>query len=138
MIDASKMAGSDSFITKFKNGYNHILSKWFFDGTEISGGQWQRVALARSFYRDANILILDEPTSAIDPKGEYEVFQTINKTQQRKTTIIISHRFSTVRNADHIYVIDQGTILEHGSHDELIENKSIYATMFEMQAQGYR
>lgn len=138
MMDASKMAGSDSFITKFKNGYSHILSKWFFDGTEISGGQWQRVALARSFYRDANILILDEPTSAIDPKGEYEIFHTINKTQQGKTTIIISHRFSTVRNADHIYVIDNGAILEHGSHEQLLSQNGVYATMFEMQAEGYR
>lgn len=137
--EASKQAGAHDFILKQKKKYKQILSKWFSDGTDLSGGQWQRIGLARAFFRKANVLILDEPTSAIDAKGEYEIFEKIAKYQKSKTTIIISHRFSTVRKADKIYVIDKGKILEKGTHEELmLKHKGKYKKMFELQAAGYK
>jgi ABC-type multidrug transport system fused ATPase/permease subunit len=137
--DAAKKAGAHGFVSKYKKKYDQILNKEFKNGIKPSGGQWQRVALARAFYRNANILILDEPTSAIDAKGEFEIFQEINKFQKEKTTIIISHRFSTVRNADKIYVIEEGKIIESGSHLYLMKiEKGKYKEMFEIQAEGYK
>jgi len=139
MLSSSKDAGADGFIQDYKNKYKQLLSKAFKGGIEPSGGQWQRIALARAFYRNANILILDEPTSAIDAKGEYEIFKKISEVQEKKTTIIISHRFSTVRNADKIYVVDGGKIIESGTHEELMKIKNgNYKYMFELQAEGYR
>jgi len=139
VVEAAKMAGADEFIGKLKRKYKQILSKWFTKGTELSGGQWQRVALARAFFRNANVLVLDEPTSAIDAKGEYEIFKKLENYQKEKTTIIISHRFSTVRKADKIYVIEKGKIIEQGSHEELMKkSRGRYKKMFELQAQGYR
>jgi ATP-binding cassette subfamily B protein len=120
------------------NGLQQLLTNNFEAGVDLSGGQWQRVALARAFYRNAPILVLDEPTSAIDAKGEYEIFQQISKTQVDKTTIIISHRFSTVRNANHIIVFDKGSVLESGSHEELMRQTGQYHKLFELQAEGYR
>lgn len=133
-----QQAGASEFIESYDKKYETVLSKAYDGGTEPSGGQWQRIALARAFYRNANVLILDEPTSAIDAKGEYEIFKEIEKTQENKTTIIISHRFSTVRNADKIYVIEHGKIIEHGTHDCLLEKGGLYKKMFEMQAEGYK
>lgn len=139
MLKASKMAGADPFIEQYAQKYDQILDRSFKEGIEPSGGQWQRIALGRAFFRNADILVLDEPTSAIDARGEYEIFQQIAKTQERKTTIIISHRFSTVRNADHIYVMDNGRLIESGSHDQLVKIKDgHYRELFEMQAEGYR
>jgi ABC-type multidrug transport system fused ATPase/permease subunit len=139
VIESSQKAGSHSFVQKYKKKYGQMLHKSFKNGVEPSGGQWQRIALARAFFRNANILILDEPTSAIDAKGEYEIFEKINKEQEKKTTIIISHRFSTVRNADKIYVIEHGKIIEEGAHEELMEiNAGKYKEMFELQAEGYK
>ncbi len=139
IIQSSKAAGADSFVMSFKHKYDQILSKWFNKGVDLSGGQWQRIALARAFYRDANILILDEPTSAVDAKGEYEIFEKISKVQKEKTMIIISHRFNTVKKANSIYVIDKGQIIESGSHEELMQLKNgKYKEMFELQAEGYR
>lgn len=135
---AAKEAGAHDFITQLKDGYDTVLTKSYRDGVDLSGGQWQKIALARAFLRNANILILDEPTSAIDAKAEYEIFKRINETQKDKTTIIISHRFSTVRNADKIYVIDEGKIIESGSHEQLMKNQGMYHELFESQAQGYR
>ncbi|MEX0748630.1 MAG: ABC transporter ATP-binding protein [Candidatus Saccharimonadales bacterium] len=135
---ASEKAGAHAYIDKLPHKYDTVLTKVFDDGTDLSGGEWQRVALARAFFRDANILILDEPTSAVDAKAEYEIFERINATQKEKTTIIISHRFSTVRNADKIYVIDDGKIVEAGSHEELMKQSGMYHELFETQAQGYR
>lgn len=132
-------ASADVFIEELPHKYDQMLGKWYDEGEELSGGQWQRVALARAFYRDANILILDEPTSAMDAKAEYDIFQKIARVQKEKTTIIISHRFSTVRNADKIYVIDKGKIMEQGSHTELMKlEKGKYKEMFELQAEGYK
>lgn len=137
--EKAKQSGAHDFVSEYKNKYEQLLSKEFKKGIEPSGGQWQRIALARAFYRNSNILILDEPTSAIDAKGEYEIFKEIEKVQKEKTTIIISHRFSTVRNADKIYVIEQGKIIEEGSHEDLMQlPKGQYKHMFDLQAEGYR
>ncbi|NTV31120.1 ABC transporter ATP-binding protein [candidate division WWE3 bacterium] len=135
---AAKSAGADSFIQKFPHTYNQMLGSHFIHGIDVSGGQWQRIALARAYYRKANILILDEPTSAIDAKGEYEIFEKISKMQKDKTTIIISHRFSTVRMADKIYVVDKGKIIEQGDHRQLMAIKNgTYHSLFTTQAKGY-
>jgi len=129
----------DSIVASLPFGLETVLDSSFKKGTEPSGGQWQRVALARAFYRDANILVLDEPTAAIDAKAEYDIFNNIFKHQAQKSTIIISHRFSTVRRADRIIVLEKGKIVEEGSHTELMKHTSgLYKEMFEKQAEGYR
>lgn len=134
-----KQAGAEEFVEEYKKKYDQMLDKSFKNGIEPSGGQWQRIALARAFFRDANILVLDEPTSAIDAKGEYEIFKKIAQAQEKKTTIIISHRFSTVKKADKIYVIDDGKITEQGTHIDLMQiEKGKYKEMFELQAEGYK
>ncbi len=135
---AVEQAGGDNFRSGLANGLDQILTNAFKGGVDLSGGQWQRVALARAFYRDAPILVLDEPTSAIDAKGEYEIFQQIKRVQASKTTIIISHRFSTVRNAHRIIVLEKGRVTESGSHDELMKLAGRYRELFELQAAGYR
>jgi ATP-binding cassette subfamily B protein len=135
---AAEGAGADAFIREYPQRYDQILNRAFKNGIEPSGGQWQRIALARAFYRNANVLILDEPTSAIDAKGEFEVFERIAATQKHKTTIIISHRFSTVRNAHKIVVLENGTITESGGHEELVALGGRYSELFELQAAGYR
>ncbi|MCR5572777.1 MAG: ABC transporter ATP-binding protein/permease [Candidatus Saccharibacteria bacterium] len=132
-------AGLDDLVAKYKNGLNQILSKDIDadNAANLSGGQWQRLGIARAFFRSPNILILDEPTSSVDAKSEYEIFRNIIKKQENKTTIIISHRFSTVRKAERIIVLDAGQIKEQGTHDELVKQNGIYKEMFELQAEGY-
>jgi ATP-binding cassette subfamily B protein len=115
-----------------------MLGKVFAEGAELSSGQWQKVALARAFYRNSPVLILDEPTASIDAKAESEIFDHVGKLTQDKTVFIISHRFSTVRNADKIYVLNKGKIKESGTHDELMKQKGIYAELFHLQAKGYK
>ena len=124
---------------RYDKGLDQILSKDFDEKStaDLSGGQWQRLSIARAFFRSPNVLLLDEPTAAIDAKSEYEIFQNIVQSQQGKSTIIISHRFSTVRKADSIIVLSQGRIVESGTHDELIAQKGLYKEMFELQAEGY-
>ncbi len=139
---AAKMSGADEVINEFENKYEQILSKRFTGGTEPSVGQWQKIALARAFYKDAPILILDEPTSAIDPKSEYEIFNNIFDSEKEvnakdKSIIIISHRFSTVRNASKIIVIDKGEMIEQGSHEELMKLDGVYKETYEIQKKGY-
>ena len=136
--DAIVKSGADKFMETLPLGRNQILGKMFDKGIDLSGGQWQKLALARAFYRNAPILILDEPTSAIDAKAEYEIFQKVGELQKDKTVIIISHRFSTVRNADRILVLDGGHIIEEGNHKELMEKKGLYEELFTLQAQGYK
>lgn len=133
-------AHMEQLYKKLPHGYDQILSKHFDEknGTDLSGGEWQRVALARNFFRDTGLLILDEPTAAVDAKAEYQIFKQIAETQKHKTTIIISHRFSTVRKAQTIYVIENGQIIERGTHRDLMEQKGVYREMFELQAEGYR
>ena len=139
VLEAAKQADADAFIRKYPKEYEQVLEVGFSDGVEPSGGQWQRIALARALFRDAGILILDEPTAAIDTKSEYAIFKTLEKHSKGKTTIVISHRFSTVRTAKNIYVIEHGKLLENGTHAELMKIKDgLYREMFEKQAEGYR
>ena len=125
------------FIDKLPDGYNQILGREFDDGEEVSGGQWQKLAIARAFYEQAPLLILDEPTSAIDAEAEMEIFTNLQKIYRAKTLLLVSHRFSTVRNAKRIYVIEDGRISEAGSHQELLDRDGKYASMFRAQAKGY-
>jgi len=136
--DAIEKAGADSYLKDLPKGIDQIVGKTFEEGVDLSGGQWQKLALARAFFRDAPILILDEPTSAIDAKAEYEIFQKVGELQKDKTVIIISHRFSTVRNADRILVLEGGKIIEEGDHKTLMKKDGLYAELFNIQAQGYK
>jgi ATP-binding cassette subfamily B protein len=115
-----------------------MLGKWLEDGEELSIGQWQKVALARAFLRTAPLVILDEPTSALDAQAEFEVFDRFRQLVKDRTSIIISHRFSTVRKADRIFVFEHGRIIEEGDHDALMTAGGKYAELFEVQAQYYR
>ncbi len=135
---AASKSGANTVITKLPSGYETMLGRWFKDGLQLSGGEWQKVALARAFMRDAPILILDEPTSSLDARAEYEIFTKFRLLTEGKTAVFISHRFSTVRLADRIFVIEQGTIKECGSHNELIALGGRYAELFNLQAEAYR
>jgi len=136
--DAASLSLADSVIETLEKGYEQELGKRFRSGTELSGGQWQKIALARAYMSKAPVIILDEPTSALDAEAEYDVFQRFMGLTEGKTSIIISHRFSTVRMADRILVLEKGKILERGSHEELMENKQLYYKLFDLQAEGYR
>lgn len=136
--EAADFGGVSELIEKYKHGWDTVLDSSFKKGVEPSGGQWQRIALARAFYRQANILILDEPTSAIDAKAEYDIFNKIFEHYKSKTTLIVSHRFSTVRRADRIIVLEKGKIIEQGSHQDLMKQKGQYHSLFTKQAEGYR
>lgn len=138
IMAAARRAGADEVIRALPQGYETILGKRFAAGEELSVGEWQKVALARAFMRDAQIIVLDEPTSSMDAKAEYEAFQNFHQLVRGRTAILISHRFSTVRMADRIYVLEQGHVSESGSHDELLRQKGTYARLFEMQAHHYR
>lgn len=117
--------------------YNQFLGRWFHGGVELSGGQWQKVAIARAIYRSAPVLIMDEPTASIDADAEWEIFQNINKLYKDKNLIFISHRFSTVRGADCIFVMKDGQLVEQGKHKELMDKKGLYAEYFTLQKRGY-
>lgn len=125
-------------VAEMQEGFSQQLGKRFKQGKDLSGGQWQKVALARAYMKDAKVLILDEPTSALDAKAEYEVFERFMKLTKNKTSIIISHRFSTVRMADRIIVLKAGNIQEEGKHEILLQNNNLYAELFKLQASGYR
>jgi len=135
--EASKKSLADTVIEHLPEQYEQFLGKRFKDGVELSGGQWQKVALARAYMRDAQLLILDEPTSALDARAEHEVFQRFTELITGKTAVLISHRFSTVRMADCILFLEHGQMLEYGSHEALIAKQGKYAELFHLQAQGY-
>ncbi len=137
--EAADKGMADSFIQNLPETYNTQLGTWFNQGKELSGGQWQKIALSRAFMRTkADILILDEPTAAIDARAEAEIFSHFRELTSDKISIIISHRFSTVRMADHIIVLENGEISEQGNHQELIALNGHYATLFNLQAKGYQ
>jgi ATP-binding cassette subfamily B protein len=137
--EAADLATATPFVDEFPAGFETQLGKWFKDGRELSGGQWQKIALARAFMREkADILVLDEPTAAMDARAEAEIFEQFRELARGRIVILISHRFSTVRRADQILVIQHGEILERGSHDELMAQNGHYAQLFLLQARGYR
>ncbi|MBA3645669.1 MAG: ABC transporter ATP-binding protein [Gemmatimonadaceae bacterium] len=127
-----------SLLPRFANGYQQMLGKRFDEGVDLSGGEWQKIALARAYMRDAQVLILDEPTAALDARAEYEVFLRFSELVAGRMAVLISHRFSTVRMADRIIVLRHGKVEESGSHEELIAGKGLYEELFSMQAAGYR
>ena len=136
---AAEKGGAVGVVQKLKGGYDAMLGGWFEEGQELSGGQWQKLALARAFMREgAEVLILDEPSAAIDARAEAELFERLRTLAADKIAFLISHRFSTVRMADRIAVLDQGRIVELGSHDELVARGGLYAQLFALQARGYR
>jgi ATP-binding cassette subfamily B protein len=137
--EAAAKGRADAFIEQLPQGYGTQLGKWFRDGRELSGGQWQKVALSRAFMRTrADVLVLDEPTAAMDAQAEAEVFEHFRQLAKERITILISHRFSTVRMADQIAVIDHGRLVELGRHDALMQQAGRYAELFSLQARGYR
>jgi ATP-binding cassette, subfamily B, bacterial len=138
VVSAAKRSGAHEVIQHLPHGYNTILGKLFDGGEELSIGQWQKVALARAFLRNSQVIVLDEPTSAMDPKAEYEVFKRFRELIQDQAAILITHRLSTVKMADRIYVMEQGKIVESGCHDKLMDKQGLYANLFETQARNYR
>lgn len=136
--DAAIRSLANQVIEEMEEGLDQQLGRRFSKGQELSGGQWQKIALARAYMKDADIMVLDEPTSALDAQAEYDVFKRFIGLTEGKTSIIISHRFSTVRMADRILVLKDGIVLELGTHEELMENPKLYAELFKLQAAGYQ
>jgi ATP-binding cassette subfamily B protein len=135
---AARQAGADTFLERLPAGYETLLGKEFTGGYDLSLGQWQRIALARAFFREAELLVLDEPTASLDARSENELYEYVQALAQGRSVLLISHRFSTVRSADRIYVLHDGQIVEEGSHDELVAQGGRYAELFELQAAAYR
>ena len=136
--DAARLGRADEVIARLPRGYDQTVGRKFHGGVELSGGEWQKVALARAYMRDAALLILDEPTAALDARAEFEVFERFRGLSAGRTAVLISHRFSSVRMADHIVVIEGGKVVEQGTHTGLLAFRGRYAELFELQAAGYR
>jgi len=135
---SAELSLADVLANKLPDKYDQMLGKRFYQGVELSGGEWQKVALARAYMKDTQLLILDEPTASLDARAEYEVFQRFAQLTKGKSAVLISHRFSTVRMADRILVLDKGELVELGSHEELLQKGGRYAELFDLQAMGYR
>lgn len=137
IIEAAQLSLADEVIESLPKKYEQMIGRRFDDGVDLSGGQWQKIALGRAYMRDAQVIILDEPTAALDARAEHEVFLRFSELTKGKTSVLISHRFSTVRMADRILVLHEGQLEESGSHEELLENNGKYAELFKLQARGY-
>ena len=135
--DAAVQAGADEFLARLPSGYDSRLGRQFADGQDLSIGQWQRLALARAFFRGGGFLVLDEPTASLDPKAEYALFKQMRDLWQGRSVLLVSHRFSSVRSADRIYVLRDGRVIEQGSHSELMAEEGHYAELFSLQAAAY-
>ena len=138
ILSAAEQSLADKVAQRLPGNFDQMLGRRFNQGVDLSGGEWQKVALARAYMRDAQFLILDEPTAALDARAEFEVFKRFSDLTKGKTAVLISHRFSTVRMADRILVLNKGEMLEIGSHEELIRKGGQYAELFQLQAAGYR
>jgi ATP-binding cassette subfamily B protein len=138
IAEAANKSGASAVIEGLPEGYDTVLGKWFDGGVNLSGGEWQKVALGRAFMRAAQILILDEPSAALDARAEHELFLRLRELAEGRTAIFISHRFSTVRQADRILVFEHGSLIEQGSHEELLARGGRYAELFNLQAASYR
>jgi ATP-binding cassette subfamily B protein len=136
--EAGRRSLADSVAARLSQGYDHMLGRRFDGGVELSGGEWQKVALGRAYMRDAQVLILDEPTAALDARAEYEVFLRFAELTKGRMAVLISHRFSTVRMADRILVLQHGELVDQGTHEELVARGGLYAELFSLQAAGYR
>jgi ATP-binding cassette subfamily B protein len=136
--EAAERSLADTVARRLKQGLDTQLGRRFDGGVELSGGEWQKVALARAYMREAQVIILDEPTAALDARAEYEVFLRFTELTRDRIAVLISHRFSTVRMADRILVLQQGHLIEQGTHEELLEKAGLYAELFNLQAAGYR
>lgn len=135
---AARRSVADGVIAKLPAGYEQMIGKRFRNGVELSGGEWQKLAIARSYMREAPVIILDEPTAALDARSEFEVFARFKELCVGKTAVLISHRFSSVRMADRILVLANGRVDASGTHEELVSQHGRYAELFELQAAGYR
>lgn len=138
IASAADKSLASSLLTRLPDRYSQMLGRRFEGGVELSGGEWQKIALARAYMRDAHLLILDEPTASLDARAEYEVFARFSRLVEGRMAVIISHRFSTVRMADRIIVLKDGMLVEDGSHDQLVRDKGLYSELFSLQASGYR
>jgi ATP-binding cassette, subfamily B, bacterial len=135
---AAMRSQADEAINRLPAGYHQMIGKRFKNGVELSGGEWQKIAIARAYMREAAVLVLDEPTAALDARSEFEVFKRFKELSSGKTAVLISHRFSSVRMADRILVLADGIVEAAGTHDELMEQSGRYSELFELQAAGYR
>ncbi|MFD0887834.1 ABC transporter ATP-binding protein [Streptosporangium algeriense] len=134
---AAKVAGADQVVAELRHGYDTLLDRRFKDGQELSGGQWQRIAIARGFHRDAPLLICDEPTAALDARAEHALFEQVRRHADGRTVLLITHRLASVRYADRIYVLDHGRVVEHGTHARLMALDGLYADLYGLQAEAY-
>ncbi|GFH37995.1 ATP-binding cassette domain-containing protein [Streptomyces pacificus] len=135
---AAECAGAHEFLSRLPDGYDTVLSKEFSEGSDLSLGQWQRLALARAFYRDSDFVVLDEPTASLDPQAEADLFGHIRELFAGRTVLLIAHRFANVREADRIYVLDAGCVVEQGDHESLLAAEGMYARLYRLQAEAYQ
>jgi ATP-binding cassette subfamily B protein len=138
IAEAARKGMADEVIASLPMGYDQLIGRRFKTGVDLSGGQWQKIAIARAYMRDAQVMILDEPTAALDARSEFEVFQRFKDLSEGRTAVLISHRFSSVRMADRILVLADGKVEASGTHAELMAQGGRYAELFELQAAGYR